>query len=107
MNNGVLSHSEKNSECYSYLQLPLTIMGKMKIGIYCYMICRYITEMFLEYSSINHISFFSKLLTLIGCHGNRKAEFAEKNKTEDHWSCIAHLSAEDMLKSAVIEEKKF
>ena len=25
---------------------------------------------------------------------------------EDHWSCIAHLSAEDMLKSAVIEEKK-
>ena len=26
---------------------------------------------------------------------------------EDHWSCIAHLSVEDMLKSAVIEEKKF
>ena len=26
---------------------------------------------------------------------------------EDHWSCIAHLSAEDMLKSAVNEEKKF
>ena len=26
---------------------------------------------------------------------------------EDHWSGIAHLSAEDMLKSAVIEEKKF
>ena len=26
---------------------------------------------------------------------------------EDNWSCIAHLSAEDMLKSAVIEEKKF
>ena len=28
-------------------------------------------------------------------------------KPEDHWSCIAHLTAEDMLKSAVIEEKKF
>ena len=27
-------------------------------------------------------------------------------KLEDHWSCIAHLSAEDMLKSAVIEERK-
>ena len=27
-------------------------------------------------------------------------------KPEDHWSCIAHLSAEDMLKSAFIEEKK-
>ena len=30
----------------------------------------------------------------------------EFSKPEDHWSCIAHLSAEDMLKSAVIEEKK-
>ena len=28
-------------------------------------------------------------------------------KPEDHWSCIAHLSAEDMLKSAVIEKKQF
>ena len=28
-------------------------------------------------------------------------------KPEDRWSCIAHLSAEDMFKSAVIEEKKF
>ena len=30
-----------------------------------------------------------------------------KTKPEDHWSCIAHLIAEDMLKSAVIEEKKY
>ena len=30
-----------------------------------------------------------------------------KNKPEDHWSCIAHMIAEDMLKSAVTEEKKF
>ena len=29
-----------------------------------------------------------------------------KTKPEDHWSYIAHLSAEDMLKSAIIEEKK-
>ena len=28
-------------------------------------------------------------------------------KPKDHWSCITHLSAEDMLKSAVIEEKNF
>ena len=26
-------------------------------------------------------------------------------KPEDHWSCIAHLSAEDILKAEVIEEK--
>ena len=30
-----------------------------------------------------------------------------KFKPEDHWSCIAHLITEDMLKSAVIEEKTF
>ena len=30
-----------------------------------------------------------------------------KPTPEDHWSCIAHLSAEDMLKLAVIEEEKF
>ena len=29
------------------------------------------------------------------------------SKPEGHWSCIAHLSAEDILKSAVTEEKKF
>ena len=31
----------------------------------------------------------------------------DNDKPEVHWSCIAHLIAEDMLKSAVIEEKKF
>ena len=30
-----------------------------------------------------------------------------KYEPEDHWSRIAHLSAEDMLKSVVIEKKKF
>ena len=30
----------------------------------------------------------------------------KKPTTEDHWSCIAHLIAEDTLKSAVIKEKK-
>ena len=37
-------------------------------------------------------------------------EFTNKNrdlKPEDYWCSIAHLSAEDMLKSAVIEKKKF
>ena len=35
------------------------------------------------------------------------AFYPGRKKPEYHWSCIAHLSAEDMLKSAVIEEKKF
>ena len=29
-----------------------------------------------------------------------------KPTPEDHWSCIAHMSANDVLKSAVTEEKK-
>ena len=39
--------------------------------------------------------------------GERSKKSGIKLKPEDHWSCSAHLSAEDMLKSAVIEEKKF
>ena len=35
---------------------------------------------------------------------NRKSSY---DKPEDHWSCIAHLIAEDVFKSVVIEEKKF
>ena len=43
------------------------------------------------------------------CTSYRRAKNAEvlDRKPEDHWSCIAHLSAEDKLKSVVIEEKKF
>ena len=37
----------------------------------------------------------------------KKSHARHNKEPEDHWSCIAHLSAEDMLKSAVIEEKKF
>ena len=40
-------------------------------------------------------------------HRREKGPVYNIHKPEDHWSCIAHLSAEDMLKSAVIEEKKF
>ena len=31
--------------------------------------------------------------------------FKVPEKPEDHWSCIAHLSAEDMLQSDVIEKR--
>ena len=49
----------------------------------------------------------------IHCYKDRNPHFEEnqpihgQSKPEDHWSCIAHLSAEDMLKSAVIEEENF
>ena len=38
---------------------------------------------------------------------NQARQKEKKEKPEDHWSCNAHLIAEDMLKSAVIEEKTF
>ena len=56
-------------------------------------------------SPLPTIQTLPKPLYLIGYHGNRNAKFAKNIKPEDHWSCIAHLIAEDMLKSAVIEEK--
>ena len=37
----------------------------------------------------------------------KKKQQHHKIKPEDHSSCIAHPSAEDILKFAVIEEKKF
>ena len=40
-------------------------------------------------------------------YSNTTSSYNNNNKPEDHWSCIAHLIAEDMLKSAVIQEKKF
>ena len=36
-----------------------------------------------------------------------KDSYNPKQRPEDHWFSIPHLSAEDMLKSAVFEEKKF
>ena len=37
----------------------------------------------------------------------QKDSFTLAIKPEDHWSCIAHLNAEDLFKLVVIEEKKF
>ena len=38
---------------------------------------------------------------------NLQVRFEYITEPEDHWSCIAHLSAQEMLTWAVIEEKKF
>ena len=40
-------------------------------------------------------------------YAQAKSLFKSKEEPEDHWSYIAPLIAEDMLKSAVIEEKTF
>ena len=38
---------------------------------------------------------------------NAECDWLLAKERKDHWFCIADLSAEDMLKSAVIEENKF
>ena len=49
----------------------------------------------------------NQLLNHGGPSSRQKSSSPNQLKLEDPWSCIAHLSAEDILKSVVIEEKKF
>ena len=56
------------------------IMGKLKIGIYCYLIADtcILTKVFqkcLLNVPLPNIHFLFKPLNLIGCHGNQKAKF--------------------------------
>ena len=56
-------------------------MGKMKIGIYCSPIAGIWAKVLQKCSlksPLPSIWILSKLLNLIGCHGNRKAELAKK-----------------------------
>ena len=57
------------------------IMGKVKIGLYCYLTADILTRALQKCSlssPLPNILFLSKSLNLIGCYGNRKAEFAKK-----------------------------
>ena len=50
----------------------------------------------------------NKLINEAGARTRQEVPYLlGQNIPEGHWSCITHLSAEDMLKSVVIEEKKF
>ena len=58
---------------------------------------------FSKYFYSKHICIYFSLKTVyLQC-----IKSTPKSKLEHHWSCIAHLSAEDMLKSAAVEEKNF
>ena len=70
-----LSQSDKNSGCYGNLQLPLTYNGQNENGIYCYLTVDTETKVLQKCSLsslLPNVSFLSKPLSLIGCHGNRK-----------------------------------
>ena len=56
-------------------------MGKVKIGLYCYLIAGILTGVLQKCSlssPLPNILFVSKPLNLIGCHGNRKVKFKIK-----------------------------
>ena len=60
--------------------------------------------------SIISLNFWVAALSYIGFsvtgNNNHLSHLMTKSTPEDHWSCIAHLSAEAILKSAVTEGKK-
>ena len=60
----------------------------------------YVSILYTLYSDCVLVFAFPFLISVM------KKKKKKKKKTEDHWSCIAHLIAEDMLKSAVIEERR-
>ena len=56
-------------------------MGKVEIGIHCCLTADILTKVLQRCSlssPLRNIGILSKLLNLIGCHGNRKAKFAKK-----------------------------
>ena len=57
------------------------VMGKVKAGLYCYLIADISTKVIQRCSlssPLPNIWMLSKPLNLIGCHGNRKDIFAKK-----------------------------
>ena len=68
--------------CYGNLKFPLTYNGKNETCHSLLSLCRYFDKSFTEFlcslsSPLLTLSILSKLLNLIGCHGNRKAKFAK------------------------------
>ena len=66
---------------YDNLNFPLTYNGKSESSLYCYLIADILTNVLKRCSLSNplpNIWILSKLLNLIGCHGNQKYKFAKK-----------------------------
>ena len=108
-----------------YVHTPITKMGAMyklnteKVGQFMYFPSELQGGLFrshihttpyigsnLPNPSVYHTIYNQTVLNLESLVGACTSEPShDKTNPEDHWSCIAHLSAENMLKSAVIEEK--
>ena len=64
------------------IKVSIDIMGKVKVGLYFYLTADNIMTKVLQKCSLSsplpNIRILSKLLNLIGCHGNRNAKLAKK-----------------------------
>ena len=70
----------KKSVCYDNLLFPLTYIGKVEIGIYCFLIADILTKVLQKCSlssPLRNILILTKPLNLSGCHGNQNDKFAK------------------------------
>ena len=87
-------------------------MGYLEISSYDILIL-FEGHRILKLKSVNKLNafaswgFFAQFVFSYPSFGENGFRALNNFKPDDHWSCIAQLSAEDMLKSAFIEEKKF
>ena len=81
-------------------------MGKVKTGIYGYLIVKILTkEMFVDWSCTKHI-LFTKPLKLIGCQGNQKAKFLKNILKNQLLKSYLGDKAETLQKSSKHEPLK-
>ena len=69
---------------YGNIKLHLTYNGESEICLYCYVTADIMTNILQKFSlssPLPNVSFFSKHLNSIGCHGNQKSKF-EKSSTQ-------------------------
>ena len=67
--------------CYDSLKFPLTFIGKVKVGLYCYLIADILTKVLQRFSLSSpqpNVLILSKLQNWIGCHDNWKNKFVKK-----------------------------
>ena len=80
---------------YIYYKVNLSVtLGSLFYGVECW-------SGILEWSGVK---FWSENVGDFGIHSDNARSYF---RPEVQWSCIPQLSAEDMLKSVVIEENKF
>ena len=86
------------------------IMGKVKVGLYCYLTADISTRVLHKCSLSNplqNLLFLSKPLNLIRCHGNRKARFKKINKNIISSEAITGITFAEMFVRLASTKREF